>query len=297
LSEITLWFQNQYELRPQFYQNLLWSIALLLGLWLLRRWVLYLVAKQGSDVRLRYLWRKTTSYIYYLSIVIVLGSIWLDDLSNLVTYLGLLSAGVAIALSDPITNVAGWLFIFLRGPFKVGDRIRIGEHAGDVIDSRIFQFTLLEIGNWVDADQSTGRMIHIPNRKVFSEPMANYSKGFQFIWNEIPVLITFESDWRKAKTLLSSIIHTYEQEFRQDVEQQLQSTAQDFLIFTPTTTPIVYTSVKDSGVLLTIRYLCKPHERRATSEVIWEEILEKFEADADIHLAYPTTRFYDATQE
>ncbi|MFN2237371.1 MAG: mechanosensitive ion channel family protein, partial [Anaerolineales bacterium] len=238
-----------------------------------------------------------TSYIYYLSIVIVLGSIWLDDLSNLVTYLGLVSAGVAIALSDPITNIAGWLFIFLRGPFKVGDRIQIGEHAGDVIDSRIFQFTLLEIGNWVDADQSTGRMIHIPNRKVFSDPLANYSKGFQFIWNEIPVLVTFESDWRKAKTLLNSIISRHEQEFRQDVEQQLQSTAQDFLIFTPTTTPIVYTSVRDSGVLLTIRYLCKPHERRSTAEVVWEEILGKFEAHPDIQLAYPTTRFFDAREE
>ena len=297
MSEIMLWFQNQYDLRPHFYQNLVASVVVLLGLWLLRRWVLHLVAKRGSDVRVRYLWRKTTSYIYYLSIVIVLGSIWLDDLSNLVTYLGLVSAGVAIALSDPITNIAGWLFIFLRGPFKVGDRIQIGEHAGDVIDSRIFQFTLLEIGNWVDADQSTGRMIHIPNRKVFSDPLANYSKGFQFIWNEIPVLVTFESDWRKAKTLLNSIISRHEQEFRQDVEQQLQSTAQDFLIFTPTTTPIVYTSVRDSGVLLTIRYLCKPHERRSTSEVIWEEILEKFEAHPDIQLAYPTTRFFDAREE
>lgn len=292
-----LWFQRQYEMKPWFYQNLILSIAVLVVLWLLRRWVLYLGAIRGDDVRLRYLWRKTTSYIYYLSIVILLGLIWLNDLTNLVTYLGLLSAGVAIALSDPITNIAGWLFIFLRSPFKVGDRIQIGEYAGDVIDSRIFQFTLLEIGNWVDADQSTGRMIHVPNRKVFSDPLANYSKGFQFIWNEIPVLITFESDWRKAKSLLNSIITTYEQDFRQDVEQQLQETAQDFLIYTPTTTPIVYTSVKDSGVLLTIRYLCNPHERRTSTEVIWEDVLELFEGHPDIDLAYPTTRFYKASQE
>ena len=111
------------------------------------------------------------------------------------------------------------------------------------------------------------------------------------------MLITFESDWRKAKTLLNSIITTHEQEFRQDVEEQLQATAQDFLIYTPKTTPIVYTSVKDSGVLLTIRYLCKPHERRSSSEVIWEDILDTFERHPDIDLAYPTTRFYDAKQE
>jgi small-conductance mechanosensitive channel len=137
-------------------------------------------------------------------------------------------------------------------------------------------------------------MIHIPNRKVFSDPLANYSKGFQFIWNEIPVLITFESDWQKAKTILNTIISNYGQEFRQDVERQLQRTAQDYLIYTPTTTPIVYTDVKDSGVLLTIRYLCKPHERRTTTEVVWEEVLQAFEQHQDIQLAYPTTRFFDA---
>ena len=297
MSEWLLWLQSQFNLRPQVIINLLLSIAGLLGLWLLRRWILHLETRLIEDVRARYQWRKTTNYIYYITLAFLLGLIWLGDLTNLATYLGLVSAGLAIALSDPITNVAGWIFIFWRRPFEVGDRIQIGEHAGDVIDARIFQFTLLEIGNWVDADQSTGRMIHIPNRKIFSDPLANYSKGFQFIWNEIPVLITFESDWRKAKTILNAIITKYEQDFRQDVEQQLQRTAQEFLIYNPITTPIVYTNVKDSGVLLTIRYLCRPHERRSTTEMIWEEILTTFEQQIEIELAYPTTRFYNASKE
>ena len=297
MSEWLLWLQSQFNLRPQVIINLLLSIAGLLGLWLLRRWILHLETRLIEDVRARYQWRKTTNYIYYITLAFLLGLIWLGDLTNLATYLGLVSAGLAIALSDPITNVAGWIFIFWRRPFEVGDRIQIGEHAGDVIDARIFQFTLLEIGNWVDADQSTGRMIHIPNRKIFSDPLANYSKGFQFIWNEIPVLITFESNWRKAKTILNAIITKYEQDFRQDVEQQLQRTAQEFLIYNPITTPIVYTNVKDSGVLLTIRYLCRPHERRSTTEMIWEEILTTFEQQIEIELAYPTTRFYNTSKE
>ena len=297
MSAWMLWLQRQYDLRPQFYFNLMLSIAFLVGLWLLWRWILHIGTRKAEDTRVRYQWRKTTTYIYYISVAILLGIIWLGDLTNLATYLGLVSAGLAIALGDPITNVAGWIFIFWRRPFTVGDRIQIGEHAGDVIDVRIFQFTILEIGNWVDGDQSTGRMIHIPNRKVFSDPLANYSKGFQFIWNEIPVLITFESDWQKAKTILNTIISNYGQEFRQDVERQLQRTAQDYLIYTPTTTPIVYTDVKDSGVQLTIRYLCKPHERRTTTEVVWEEVLQAFEQHQDIQLAYPTTRFFDGRLE
>lgn len=292
MSEWMLWLQNQYNLRQEFFINLIVSIAVFMGLWLLRRWVLHLGTLRSEDVRVRYSWRKTTNYIYYIALVIFISLIWLGDITNLATYLGLVSAGIVVALSDPITNIAGWLFITLRRPFDVGERIQIGEHAGDVIDTRIFQFTMLEIGNWVDADQSTGRMIHIPNRKVFSEPLANYSKGFQFIWNEIPVLITFESDWRKAKTILHTIISKHEKDFRSDVERQLERTSQEYLIYTPTTTPIVYTNVKESGVLLTVRYLCKPHERRITSEVIWEDVLGAFEQHPDINLAYPTTRFY-----
>ena len=297
MSEWMLWFQSQYDLRPQLYHNLVLSIAVLVGLWLLRRWILHVVPRRTEDARHRYQWRKTTTYLYYFTIAFLLGIIWLGDLKNLATYFGLVTAGLAIALSDPITNLAGWIFIYLRHPFDVGDRIQIGEHAGDVIDLRIFQFTILEIGNWVDADQSTGRMIHVPNRNVFPESLANYSKGFQFIWHEIPVLITFESDWQKAKTILSTIVSNHEQEFGQDVDRQLQKTAQDYLIFTPITTPIVYTDVKDSGVQLTIRYLCKPHERRTTTEVVWEEVLQTFEQHQDIELAYPTTRFFDARLE
>jgi small-conductance mechanosensitive channel len=296
-SEWMQWLQSQFDIRSQFYQNLILSIGVLLTLWLLRRWIIHLSTRNTDDIRVRYQWRKTTTYLYYITVAVLLGFIWLGDLTNLATYLGLVSAGLAIALSDPIANIAGWIFIFWRHPFHVGDRIQIGEYSGDVIDVRIFQFTLLEIGNWVDADQSTGRMINIPNRMVFSHPLANYSKGFQFIWNEIPVLITFESDWRKAKRILNSIISKHEQDFRQDVEAQLQRTAQDYLIYTPVVTPIVYTDVKDSGVLLTIRYLCKPHERRMSTEVIWEDILENFQQNADIQLAYPTTRFYNASTE
>jgi small-conductance mechanosensitive channel len=63
----------------------------------------------------------------------------------------------------------------------VGDRVQLGEYRGDVIDQRIFMFSLLEIGNWVDADQSTGRVIHLPNGKIFTEVLANYGQGFHYI--------------------------------------------------------------------------------------------------------------------
>lgn len=217
-------------------------------------------------------------------------------MGTLATYLGLLSAGLAVALKDPITNIAGWVFIIWRRPFEVGDRIQIGDHAGDVIDQRIFQLTLLEIRNWVDADQSTGRIIHIPNGKIFTQEQANYTKAFSYIWDEIPVMVTFESNWRKAKEALQEIADAQD-DLQEAARERIREASQKYLIYYNKLTPRVYTSVRDSGVLLTIRYLCEPRGRRARQESMWEAILDRFNAAPDIDLSYPTQRFYRLGEE
>jgi small-conductance mechanosensitive channel len=179
----------------------------------------------------------------------------------------------------------------------VGDRVQIGEVAGDVIDLRIFQFTLLEIGNWVDADQSTGRVVHVNNGRIFTDNLANFSKGFQHIWNEVPVLVTFESDWRKAKQILLDIANRHGEEMGQAAAERLRQAARKFMIFYTKLTPTVYTSVRDCGVLLTLRYLCDPRKRRSTEQAVWEDILEAFAEADNIDFAYPTQRFYDNVVE
>jgi small-conductance mechanosensitive channel len=179
----------------------------------------------------------------------------------------------------------------------VGDRIQVGEHAGDVVDLRIFQFTILEIHNWVAADQSTGRVMHIPNGKVFSEVVANYSGGFEYIWNEVAVRITFESDWEGAKVILQEIADRHAESAGQTAAEQLQQAVPRFMIVYSTFTPTVYTRVETSGVLLTIRYLCRPRRRRSTEHAIWEDILSGFAQHPEIEFAYPTQRFYHRALE
>jgi len=231
-------------------------------------------------------------YIHTVLVIILVGHIWISGIQSLTTFLGLASAGLAIALHDTIANIAGWLFIITRKPFAVGDRIQIGETSGDVIDIRVFQFSMIEIGNWVDADQSTGRIVHVPNSKVLKEPLCNYQIGFDYIWNEIPVLITFESNWKKAKEILNKIAYDKAENLSVGAQQQIRKAAEKYLIYYNTLTPIIYTSVKDSGIMLTIRYIVKPRQRRTTEQLIWEAVLETFEKENDIDLAYPTTRFY-----
>ncbi len=161
----------------------------------------------------------------------------------------------------------------------------------------LFQFTLNEIGAWVQADQSSGRIIHVPNGKVFTDPVANYNKGFRYIWNEVPVVVTFESDWRKAKQILGKIAVKHAEHLTAQAEQELLAASQQYLINYRKLTPIVYTNVVDYGVQLTIRYLIEPRKRRGTEHAIWEEILTEFASAPDIDLAYHTTRGFKYTEE
>ncbi|MBN1480053.1 mechanosensitive ion channel family protein [candidate division KSB1 bacterium] len=259
--------------------------------------ILMFILTRGKDVRIQYNIRKTVAYTAFVFGFFIIGRIWFQGLQSLSTYLGLLSAGLAIALQVPIVNLAGWAFILWRKPFSVGDRVQIGEHRGDVIDQRIFMFTLMEIGNWVDADQSTGRVVHIPNGKVFTEMLANYSRGFQYLWHEIPVLITFESNWHKAKEILLSIAQQHAEALSGAAERRVRQAAKKFMIFYSKLTPTVYTTVRDCGVLLTIRLLCEPRARRGTEQAIWEHILEEFAKHDDIDFAYPTQRFFNNVVE
>ena len=268
-----------------------YTLLALVFFWLVQR-LLLVILLRDREVQVQYRLRKTVAYITYPLAFLVIGRIWFAGFQALSTYLGLLSAGLAIALQAPLVNLAGWAFILWRQPFKVSDRIQLGNDRGDVIDQRIFMFSLMEIGNWVDADQSTGRVIHIPNGKIFTEVLANYGQGFQYIWNEIPVLVTFESDWRKAKQLLNEIAHRHGTSLSDSAAKKLREAAKKFMIFYSKLTPVVYTTVKDCGVMLTIRYLCDPRQRRGSEQAIWEDILDVFAAHDDIDFAYPTQRFY-----
>ena len=297
MYNITELFRNTAGLSPELQTRLLASIIIILILYSLRALIMRVVWQQTEDVRTRYVWRKTSSHITVAIGIILLGGVWLRGFQSMATFFGLVAAGLAIALKDPVTNIVGWFFIMVRQPLAVGDRIQIGDHAGDVIDTRLFQFSLLEIGNWVDADQSTGRVIHIPNEKIFTEILANYSQGFQYIWNEVPVLITFESNWKRAKEILQKIANKHAEHRSELAQKRIKEESRRFMIFYSQLTPIVYTSVRDSGVLLTMRYLCEPRRRRGSEEVIWEEILEEFGRCGDIDLAYPTQRFFDNRKE
>lgn len=139
MHELVELIRNLMSLNPTT-NNFIASVFTVFIIWFLRKLILRTAFQQTTDPKLRYQWRKSTEYLAIVLGILLIGRIWFEGFNSLTNFLGLLSAGVAIALKDPILNLVGWMFIIWRKPFEVSDRIQIGTYAGDVIDIRMFQF-------------------------------------------------------------------------------------------------------------------------------------------------------------
>ncbi len=162
----------------------------------------------------------------------------------------------------------------------------------------MFRFSILEIRNWVQADQSTGRIIHVPNGLTFTHPTANFTEGFPFIWHEIGVTITFESDWERARDIVQEVIEEHAPDPKEaGAVADLEKASMHYFIRYRHLTPTVYLRVLDSGVQVTGRLLVPARQRRSVDSEVWSGILRAFAAEPSVELAYPTIRHYRADRE
>lgn len=249
-----------------------------------------IINRRVKDIKSRHMIRKSVIYVVNAILIIIVFFLWIQNISSVTIFLGVAGAGLALALQEVILCIAGWFLILMRRPFEAGDRIEINGVKGDVIDIRLFQTSVLEIGNWVDADQSTGRIVNLPNSFVFKHENYNYSRGFEFIWNEIPILLTFESDWKRGREIMTAHAKSLAEGLEGKVNRKIDVMRNRYMIYYGKLTPIVYVNIKDSGVELTLRYLTEAKKRRSTQDQLCQAILEDFNKEANVNFAYPTYR-------
>jgi len=291
------WLGQATGIGSEAFGKLLLSVGIAAVLLLIRWGVIAVLNRRAEDARVRYRWRKTATYLLTLIGLVLIGRVWLEGIQSLVTYLGLVSAGIAVALRDPIVNWFGWMFIGWRRPFTVGDRIQIGSLGGDVIDIGMSTFSVLEVASPELGEQTTGRIVHVPNGKVFVEPLTNVTQGFNYVWNEIPITITFESDWRRAKGLLERILEEKVVSVSEEASRFIREASRKFLIRSANVSPVVHTRIVENGVELGLRYVCEARSRRKSTESVCEAVLEAFGAEPSIDFAYKTTRIFRETEE
>lgn len=245
-------------------------------------------ARRLQDPKTRYGFRKAVSLLLIVAVLVVLLRIWIPNPEALLVAYGVVAAGIAIALQDLVKNLAGGIVIFLGGLYQVGNRIEIRGTFGDVIGIGLFNTTLLEVRGWVQADQATGRITTVPNGAVLNTPVQNYTKHHKYLWDELLVVVTSESNWGEAMRLLGEIGHEHTAEFIDDANESLTRLERYYYVEGRPLDPNVYVKPETDGYGLTLRYVVDARKRRSINSDIWGHVIRVFDEHPEIFIA-PTT--------
>lgn len=241
-----------------------------------------LILRRVTTPKDRYTLRKTASILITVLAFASLFAIWIERTSTLFIAYGILSAGVAIALQDVLRNIAGGILLVVVRPFKAGDRIEVLEIVGDVLDIGSLNTTVMEIREWVDADQYTGRVLTIPNSFVLNQTIKNYTKDYSFIWDEIRILLIYGSNWKKAIEIALETAGPIVGEFEDLARRELLLMGKKYFITRYEVHRNVFMKMEENWIEMRLRYVVEPRKRRIISHLLISSILEAFEKEEDI---------------
>lgn len=204
--------------------------------------------------------------------------IWKEQIKSLITLISFVSAAVTIALREIIFNFFAGIYINAKKIFEIEDRIEIKGIKGDVITMHSLGFEMLEIADGNEYEQSTGKIVHIPNSAVFSEPTKNFTKAFKYIWDEIKINIELDSDVEETKSYIYNILKNIEilKEIPEKMENQVDDVTVQYRIYYNKLEPIIYTRIDESHIELSLRYLVHPKKIRIVQNEIYLKVLEEY---------------------
>jgi len=246
---------------------------------------LLLIARLRDPVS-RYNLHRVADFIAGLAAVFVAVTVLFRNWYAAAVSLGLLSLILGFALQTPITSLHAWVYILIRRPYRVGDRIRIGEATGDVIDVSYLDTTLWEFGGeYLSTDHPSGRLIKFPNGNVLTSTVYNYSWPlFPYIWNEVKLHIAYESDLEWVAQVMKEVAE-------EALGEQMMSrvrTYRELIAKTPVDHlevrehPAVFFRVSDNTWLEAIvRYLVEPKQAGRVKNKLIRELLVQLNAEPE----------------
>jgi small-conductance mechanosensitive channel len=244
-----------------------------------------IIATRIREPKTRYSMKRIVSMISVLAFIAVAVAIWVDNLQALLVSYGILAAGAAVALQDVFRNFAGGLIIYLTGTYHIGDRIEVNSKIGDVIDIGIFYTTLLETNEWVKGDQATGRLSIIPNSYILSGVVNNYTKDHPYIWDEISIPITYDSDWKEALKIIETVIAVGTRDTTLKSEESISKLTAKYYLPRKATEPTVFTVLTDNWIEMNIRYIAEARQRRVIKDQIYRELLSELGQAINVKIA------------
>lgn len=282
------WIKQFIEANPLI-TNIIFFALIVIIILIIRRFTMNRLYKQYKSSENWYVTQKIARWmsniIFALSFIYIFG----NDLSGFTTAIGLAGAGITYALREVIVSFAGWFAIMFGDFFKTGDRVLLGGSKGDVVDIGVLRTTLMELGEWVEGDQYTGRIVRVANSYIFNSPVYNYNADFKFLWDELHIPLHFESDIPLAKKIVLQIAEETIGNYNERAEMEWQKMKRRYRIEHASLKSQVFVAFDDNFVTLSLRYIVDTRERRGVKDRISVAILEQFEKEGErIELASET---------
>lgn len=251
------------------------SLFILLIVYVFRKILIKLFSLIKNNKR-QYMFTKILNFVLYVFTFLILIFIWDSYIKSFMTLISLISAAVTIALREIIFNFFCGIYISVKKPFSIEDRIEFDNIKGDVINISSLYFELLEVDDSKNNGQSTGKIITVPNSFVFTKSIKNYNKAFKYIWYEINIKVPFDCNLKRTKQELYRIVNSIEtiKKIPNKMKNQIRTIGTDYRIYFNQLEPMIYTKVLDDCIELDIRYLIHPKKSRFVESIIWNKILE-----------------------
>ncbi|MBI2609345.1 MAG: mechanosensitive ion channel [Deltaproteobacteria bacterium] len=272
------------------FKKFLIFLGILLILLVLRSLIHRIVTRKIHDYHKAYLIRHFLNISTISITILIVLALLVENISYLITIIGFISAGVAIALQDVFTSFVGWLILVGAKGIKVGDRIQTGEVVGEVIEIGVLRTTLIEIGSWLKTEQETGRGILLTNNFIFKNPIFNYNFAHDYVWQKVDITLTFESNWKKAQRLLKEVLVNNTGEFCEKANRYNTYLSRLYNMEEKKNEPALFMNIADSGVQFTLRFMVPTHQILSVKNMLSEKIMELIQSEPDLELAYPTQR-------
>jgi small-conductance mechanosensitive channel len=241
-----------------------------------------------TDAKEHYSKRTLLSTLLTLAVAVTVIILWARLFEQRGTFFGLVGAGVAVALKEPLLSIAGRLAIFAGHMYSVGDRIELDKMKGDVVHIGFFYTRMMEIGNWIHGDQASGRLLQFSNSQVFGKAVFNYTQDFSYIWDEVCLPITYGSNLSATTRILTEVGAQYTQDFLKGAQVEMERMQRAFLVPKFELDPQVYVKITSNWLELAMRYVVEPKKRRSASSFIYTEVFKRVQERDDIQIASET---------
>lgn len=272
-------------LPPALAERILLAVAGVLAIWLAARIIRHSLSRWIGDAATRYRARKVVNALALVAGLLVVTFVLLDRLTGLGVTLGLVGAGVALALQQPLMSLAGWLALALGGYYRAGDRVQVGEVVGDVIDVTFLRTTIFEVGGSPTVAGYSGRVVRVSNSAVLTEPVYNFSGDFPFLWDGIDVPIRHGSDRAAARGLLEEAVRETVNDYVPRAQATWRRLRRRYRLSEANVEPSVRMVADENWLTFSVRYVVDYRRRLSVKDELWSRSLEAIETAEDVELA------------